>query len=90
MAPTIKVRGASSINAGTAPLYVIDGIPLEDNTSSTGSNGTSKNMTFNRNPLNNINPSDIESIEILKDASSAAIYGSRGANGSSFDNDQAG
>ena len=81
MAPTIKVRGASSINAGTAPLYVIDGIPLEDNTSSTGSNGTSKNMTFNRNPLNNINPSDIESIEILKDASSAAIYGSRGANG---------
>ena len=81
MAPTIKVRGASSINAGTAPLYVIDGIPLEDNTSSTGSNGTSKNMTFNRNPLNNINPNDIESIEILKDASSAAIYGSRGANG---------
>ena len=81
LAPTIKVRGASSINAGTSPLYVIDGIPLEDNTVSDGSNGSSSNMTFNRNPLNNINPNDIESIEILKDASSAAIYGSRGANG---------
>lgn len=81
MAPTIKVRGSSSINAGTAPLYVIDGIPLEDNTVSTGDNGSSSNMSFNRNPLNYINPNDIESIEILKDASSAAIYGSRGANG---------
>lgn len=81
MAPTIKVRGASSINAGTSPLYVIDGIPLEDNTVSDGTNGGSSNMSFNRNPLNNINPNDIESIEILKDASSAAIYGSRGANG---------
>ena len=81
MAPTVKVRGSSSINAGTAPLYVIDGIPLEDNTASSGDNGSSSNMTFNRNPLNNINPNDIESIEILKDASSAAIYGSRGANG---------
>jgi TonB-linked SusC/RagA family outer membrane protein len=81
MAPTVKVRGSSSINAGTSPLYVIDGIPLEDNTVSAGDNGSSSNMTFNRNPLNNINPNDIESIEILKDASSAAIYGSRGANG---------
>lgn len=81
MAPTIKVRGSSSINAGTSPLYVIDGIPLEDNTVSTGDNGSASNMSFNRNPLNNINPNDIESIEILKDASSAAIYGSRGANG---------
>lgn len=81
MAPTIKVRGSSSINSGTSPLYVIDGIPLEDNTVSKGDNGSSSNMSFNRNPLNNINPNDIESIEILKDASSAAIYGSRGANG---------
>lgn len=80
MAPTIKVRGSSSINAGTSPLYVIDGIPLEDNTE-TNTGGKSNSMTFNRNPLNNINPNDIESIEILKDASSAAIYGSRGANG---------
>lgn len=82
MAPSIKVRGASSINAGTTPLYVIDGIPLEDNTIRSGDGASSSsNMEFNRNPLNNINPNDIESIEVLKDASSAAIYGSRGANG---------
>lgn len=83
LAPTVKVRGASSINAGTTPLYVIDGIPLEDNTTNSTSTGISSgsNMDFNRNPLNFINPNDIESIEILKDASSAAIYGSRGANG---------
>ena len=82
MAPSIKVRGASSINAGTTPLYVIDGIPLEDNTVRSGDgSSSSSNMDFNRNPMNFINPNDIESIEVLKDASSAAIYGSRGANG---------
>lgn len=83
LAPTIKVRGASSINAGTTPLYVIDGIPLEDNTTNSTDTGISSggNLGFNRNPLNNLNPNDIESIDILKDASSAAIYGSRGANG---------
>lgn len=83
LAPTVKVRGASSINAGTTPLYVVDGIPLEDNTTNSTSTGASSgsNMDFNRNPLNFINPNDIESIEVLKDASSAAIYGSRGANG---------
>ena len=83
LAPSIKVRGASSINAGTTPLYVIDGIPLEDNTTRSSSTGgsSSSNLEFNRNPLNFINPNDIESIEVLKDASSAAIYGSRGANG---------
>jgi len=80
MAPTVKVRGMSSINSGTSPLYVIDGIPLEDNTSSTGTNSGDVQAS-NRNPMNNINPNDIESIEVLKDASSAAIYGSRGANG---------
>ncbi|WP_052825718.1 TonB-dependent receptor [Neotamlana nanhaiensis] len=83
LAPTIKVRGASSINAGTTPLYVIDGIPLEDNTTNATDTGitSGSNLSFNRNPLNFINPNDIESIDILKDASSAAIYGSRGANG---------
>ncbi|MCI1741110.1 MAG: TonB-dependent receptor [Prevotella sp.] len=80
ISPTIKVRGMSSINSGTSPLYVIDGIPMEDNTTSNGTNGGNVQYS-NRNPLNNINPNDIESIEILKDASSAAIYGSRGANG---------
>ncbi|WP_144215089.1 SusC/RagA family TonB-linked outer membrane protein [Flavobacterium anhuiense] len=83
LAPTVKIRGASSINAGTTPLYVIDGIPLEDNTTNSTDSGISggSNLSFNRNPLNSINPNDIESIDILKDASSAAIYGSRGANG---------
>ncbi len=83
LAPSVKVRGASSINAGTTPLYVIDGIPLEDNTTRSSDTGgsSSSNMNFNRNPLNFINPNDIESVEVLKDASSAAIYGSRGANG---------
>jgi TonB-linked SusC/RagA family outer membrane protein len=81
MAPTIKVRGATSINAGTTPLYVIDGVPLEDDTNSgDGTNGGSLQYS-NHNPMNNINPNDIESIEVLKDAASAAIYGSRGANG---------
>lgn len=81
MAPTVKVRGATSINAGTTPLYVIDGVPLEDDTNSgSGANGGSLQYS-NHNPMNNINPNDIESIEVLKDAASAAIYGSRGANG---------
>lgn len=57
----IRVRGAASINADSDPLYVVDGIPVDN--------------------LNSLNPSDIESIEVLKDASSSAIYGSRGANG---------
>lgn len=61
---SIKVRGASSITAGTNPLIVIDGFPIT----------TSNTATL-------LNPEDIESIEVLKDASSAAIYGSRGANG---------
>ncbi len=81
MAPTIKVRGATSVNAGTTPLYVIDGVPLEDDTNS-GDGTYGGNLQYsNHNPLNNINPNDIESIEVLKDAASAAIYGSRGANG---------
>ncbi|MDR2813961.1 MAG: TonB-dependent receptor [Prevotellaceae bacterium] len=79
-APTIKIRGTSTINAGVSPLYVIDGIPIDDYrpTSITASVNLPINNT---NPLSAINPQDIESIEILKDASSAAIYGSRGANG---------
>ncbi|KAA6345902.1 TonB-dependent receptor SusC [termite gut metagenome] len=79
-APSIKVRGSSSINSGTNPLYVIDGVPLDDPSQSTGQD-TGDSFTANRNPMNFINPNDIESIEVLKDASSAAIYGSRGANG---------
>ncbi|MGC4231828.1 MAG: TonB-dependent receptor [Niabella sp.] len=75
---SIRIRGGTSINAGNEPLYVIDGLPVynSDETVNAGvSNGTSIN------PLALINPSDIESIDVLKDASATAIYGSRGANG---------
>ncbi len=63
LSPIIRIRGVNSITAGTNPLFVVDGVPLEN---------------FN---LNMINPQDIESVEVLKDASSAAIYGSRGSSG---------
>ncbi len=68
---SVRVRGSNSISANSEPLYVIDGIPIQGSSSS--------DPTYN--PLNEINPNDIESIQILKDASSTAIYGARGANG---------
>ena len=71
---SILVRGTGSITAGNEPLYVVDGFPLE--VSSQNSNGT-----FTNNPLNNISPADIESVQVLKDAAAGAIYGSRAANG---------
>ena len=78
---SIRIRGSSSINAGNDPLYVVDGLPLDGgNIVPEGGNSFVTNRTP-RNPLNSINPSDIASIEILKDASATAIYGSRGANG---------
>jgi TonB-linked SusC/RagA family outer membrane protein len=69
----VRVRGAASISAGSDPLYVLDGVPLVNDNEST--NGAPVN------PLLSLSPSEIESIDILKDASSAAIYGARGANG---------
>ncbi|HET6560119.1 MAG TPA: TonB-dependent receptor [Prolixibacteraceae bacterium] len=79
---TVRVRGSHSIRSGQEPLYVVDGIPL-DNADITPNGGTSAgiNESSNLNPLNFLNPEDIESIDILKDASSTAIYGARGANG---------
>ncbi len=74
---TIRVRGNSSLNAGNNPLFVVDGVPIESNSLSS-LNGTE---SFGLNPLADINPDDIASIEILKDAASTAIYGSRAANG---------
>ncbi len=74
---SITVRGQSTLNAGNSPLYIIDGIPIEA-TSFSQLNG---HNSHGLNPLSYINPSDIESIEVLKDAASAAIYGSRAANG---------
>ncbi|MBL6449103.1 TonB-dependent receptor [Fulvivirga sp. 29W222] len=72
----IRVRGIASLSAGGDPLYVVDGIPITQDYFLNGDRGA-----FNNNPLATINPNDIESVEILKDASAAAIYGSRGANG---------
>lgn len=72
---SIQVRGTGSITAGNEPLYVIDGFPL----ATARPNGSGNFATGN--PLDNINPNDIESIQVLKDAAAAAIYGSRAANG---------
>lgn len=74
---TIRVRGNSSLNSGNNPLFVVDGIPIESNSVSS-LNGTEGSGL---NPMADINPNDIASIEILKDAASTAIYGSRAANG---------
>ena len=73
---SIQIRGANSISASSAPLYVIDGFPVEG-AYNNGSNGTLSASS----PLSNIDPNDIESIDILKDASATAVYGARGANG---------
>ncbi|MCD0488687.1 TonB-dependent receptor [Pedobacter sp. MC2016-14] len=72
----VQVRGTASINASNEPLYVIDGVFVNNNSLSTLDLGGKKTS-----PLADINPADIESIEVLKDASAIAIYGSRGANG---------
>ncbi len=80
-AMSIQIRGASSFMGGTEPLYVVDGIPLmDDNASTTPQSGSSYDQQ-KTNMLSFLNTADIESIEILKDASATAIYGSRGANG---------
>lgn len=72
----IKIRGVSSISSGTDPLWIVDGIPIVS-----GSTGRSYNGETSQNVLSLINPSDIESIQILKDAAATSIYGSRGSNG---------
>ncbi|MGA0284035.1 MAG: SusC/RagA family TonB-linked outer membrane protein [Saprospiraceae bacterium] len=78
---TVKIRGNNSIRAGADPLYVVDGFPLDGRSARAGLLSNDLGSIPNSNPLNFLNPSDIASIEILKDASSAAIYGARGANG---------
>ena len=75
---SIRIRGTSSINGNNEPLYVIDGVPVISDANAF-STGTLKNPSLN--PLTSINPADIASIEILKDASATSIYGARGANG---------
>jgi TonB-linked SusC/RagA family outer membrane protein len=73
----IRIRGTTSVSASSEPLYVIDGMLINNNTSEMSAGGRGPSL----NPLSTINPSDIESIEVLKDASATAIYGSRAANG---------
>ncbi|WP_020526953.1 SusC/RagA family TonB-linked outer membrane protein [Flexithrix dorotheae] len=72
---SIRIRGGTSLSASNEPLYVIDGVPVDNSPHNPGG------FQSGRNPLNFINPNDIESFTVLKDASAAAIYGSRAANG---------
>lgn len=74
----IVVRGQTSINGTSSPLFVIDGVQIDVNYNEVATTGSSQSRI---NPLTGINPADIETIDILKDASATAIYGSRGANG---------
>ena len=76
---SIQIRGTNSFQGSTEPLYVIDGVPVADSNDDT-INFDSSSPNYN-NALSSLNPNDIASIEILKDASATAIYGSRGANG---------
>lgn len=73
---SIRIRGSNSISADNEPLYVVDGYPL-----SSGGEANGDGFGQSANPLSGINPNDIESIQVLKDASATAIYGSRGSNG---------
>ena len=90
-AVSIKIRGATSINGTNEPLYIIDGVPMSGD--ATGRSTTGRPIAGNDfsstggsgsvavSPISFLNPNDIESIDVLKDASATAIYGSRGANG---------
>ncbi len=77
----VIIRGIGSINAGTEPLYVIDGVPVLQGNLSQMRSSTATNTTQLYNTLSSLNPADIESITVLKDASATSIYGSRASNG---------
>lgn len=78
---TVKIRGNSALTGSGQPLYVVDGIPLDGRSSRPGLDAQNLGITPGGNPLNFINPADIASIDVLKDASATAIYGSRAAYG---------
>ena len=77
----ILIRGGSSISAHNDPLYVVDGVPINNVPTEPDGNGWTGNPSLARNPLNLLNPGDIASITVLKDAAATAIYGSRSSNG---------
>jgi len=77
----VRIRGGTSISASNEPLYVIDGVPINNSPTEPGGVGVGGEPPLARNPLNLLNPGDIGSITILKDAAATAIYGSRAANG---------
>ena len=78
--PQFKIRGMSTISSSSQPLFIVDGMPIA--TGDNGNGGTGLGMAYaSYNAMSDINPNDIESIEILKDGAATAIYGSRAANG---------
>lgn len=77
----VRIRGTSSVRGGNQPLFVVDGVPLSGGNDTPGGANVGAGSQSARNPLTFLNPNDIESISVLKDASAAAIYGARGSNG---------
>ncbi|MEO2050721.1 MAG: SusC/RagA family TonB-linked outer membrane protein [Allomuricauda sp.] len=77
----LRIRGTASVRSNNSPLFVIDGVPVTNESVSAGGADVGVGTSGAKNPLNFLNPNDIESMSILKDASATAIYGSRGANG---------
>lgn len=77
----VKIRGNNSIRSGNNPLYVVDGVPLDGRTPRPGFSSNSVGTSPPSDPLTFINPNEIAEVQVLKDASASAIYGSRGANG---------
>lgn len=85
-ATSVHIRGITSLSLSNEPLYIIDGVPISGDATNKATSGRSQQLSPNNgetgaSPLSFINPSDIESIDVLKDASATAIYGSRASNG---------
>jgi len=78
---SVTVRGANSFTTSSQPLYIVDGIPFGTDPNGVPASAANEGQNQSQNPLSMLNPNDIEKIEVLKDASATAIYGSRGANG---------
>nr|WP_299385172.1 SusC/RagA family TonB-linked outer membrane protein [Allomuricauda sp.] len=77
----IRIRGANTIFGSTQPLIIVDGIPINNNNTSGGGSSATGNGTSQQSRLNDINPNDIETLQVLKGASAAALWGSRASNG---------